>query len=215
MPTAAAAPAVAHEIRDPLLRERAVDGLLHSPPGEDPIDAAKATGDAISAMVGSGEASPADLDALLGLELHAQQVTGDLLNRYVDGDGAQRAFDLRDWIAALRLSKKFYQGYERLLRHTQQTSDHYWLAHAHFILVKLFHHRQVEFLLRSIRFKKRIPGQWREIHEAYKYALMRGIAMHSIAGEGDSRDSASTPEQQYIRLLLLEVINNGRVSPTQ
>ncbi len=213
MPTAAAAPAVAHEIRDPLLQEKAVDGLLHSLLGEDPVTAQKATCDAISGIVGSEQPTPAELDALLSLELHAQQVSGELLNRYVDGDGALRAFNLQDWIAALRLSKKFYQGYERMLRHTQQTSDHYWLGHAHFVLVRMFHHRQVEFLLRFIRFKKRIPGQWKEIHEAYKYALMRGIAMHSIAGDDESREAATTLEQQYIRLLLLEVINNGQFSP--
>ena len=213
MPTAATATAVAHENRDPLLQETAVDGLLHSLPGEDPISAQKAVCDAISGFVGSGEASPAELDALLSLELHARQISGELLNRYVDGDGAPRAFNLQDWIAALRLSKKFYQGYERLLRHTQQTSDHFWLARAHFILVRMFHHRQVEFLLRFVRFKKRIPGQWKEIHEAYKYALMRGIAMHSIAGDDDPREMSSTLEQQYVRLLLLEVINNGQFSP--
>ena len=211
MPTAATA--VAHEIRDPLLQERAVDGLLHSLLGEDPVTAQKATCDAISGIVGSDQPTPAELDALLSLELHAQQTSGELLKRYVDGDGALRAFNLQDWIAALRLSKKFYQGYERMLRHTQQTSDHYWLAHAHFVVVRMFHHRQVEFLLRFIRFKKRIPGQWKEIHEAYKYALMRGIAMHSIAGDDDSREAATTLEQQYIRLLLLEVINNGQFAP--
>jgi len=213
MPTAAAAPAVAHEIRDPLLQEKAVDGLLHSLLGEDPVTAQKATCDAISGIVSSEQPTPAELDALLSLELHAERVSGELLTRYVDGDGTLRAFNLQDWIAALRLSKKFYQGYERMLRHTQQTSDPYWLGHAHFVVVRMFHHRQVEFLLRFIRFKKRIPGQWKELHETYKYALMRGIAMHSIVGGEESREAATTLEQQYIRLLLLEVINNGQFSP--
>ena len=213
MPTAAAAPAAAHAIRDPLLQEKPGDGLLHSLLGEDPVTAQKATCDAISRIAGSEQPTPAELDALLGLELHAQEVSDELLNRYVDGDGALRAFNLQDWIAALRLSKKFYQGYERMLRHTQQTGDHYWLAHAHFIVARMFHHRQVELLLRFIRFKKRIPGQWKEIHEAYKYALMRGIAMHSVAGDDDPHEGAATLEQQYIRLLLLEVINNGQFSP--
>ncbi len=43
---------------------------------------------------------------------------------------------------------------------------------------------------------------------------MRGIAMNSTAEDAeDARDTASTLEQQYIRLLLLEVLNNGQFSP--
>ena len=63
------------------------------------------------------------------------------------------------------------------------------------------------------------PGRWKEIHEAYKFALMRGLAMNhkqktsTAEDAGDARDTASTLEQQYIRLLLLEVLNNGQFSP--
>jgi hypothetical protein len=212
--SAYAASPIAAQIPDPVRQQTGGDGLLHSLQGQDPINAQKTACDAISRILESDQVGPIHLEALLELDLHAQQIGNRLLNRYVDGDDRSRSFDLRDWISALRLGKKFCQAYERLLRHTQDTSDHYWLAHAHFVLVKLFHHRQTEFLLRFIRFKKRIPGQWKEIHEAYKYALMRGIAMHSVAGDAeDSREMATTPEQQYIRLLLLEVINNGQFSP--
>ena len=167
-----------------------------------------------SRILAADEVNTGQLDALLSLEAGRQRICHQLLNRYVDGDAQVRAFDLRDWIAALRLSKKFFQGYERLLQRVQEGTDHHWLAHAHFVLVRLFHHRQTEFLLRFIRFKKRIPGQWKEIHEAYKFALMRGIAMNSTAEDAeDARDTASTLEQQYIRLLLLEVLNNGQFSP--
>lgn len=213
MPAAATAPAIAQEIRDPLPQEKAVDGLLHSLLGEDPVLAQKATCAALAGIAGPEPPTAAELGALLGLEARARQISGELLTRYVEGDGPQRAFSLQDWIAALRLSKKFYQGYERMLRHTQQTSEQYWLAHAHIVLVRMFHHRQAEFLLRFIRYKKRIPGQWKEIHEAYKYALMRGIALQGIGGGDDPQETATSLEHQYIRLLLLEVINNGQFSP--
>lgn len=213
--TAHAASPVAAQTPDPLRHAPAGNGLLRSLHGEDPIQAQRTACDAVSRILESDQVGPIHLEALLDLDLHAQEITDRLLNRYVDGGGQVRAFDLRDWISALRLSKKFFQAYERLLRHTQETADHYWLAHAHFVLVNLFHHQQTEFVLRFIRFKKRIPGQWKEIHDAYKFALMRGIAMHTAApGNTDEAcDAGTTLEQQFIRLLLFEVINNGQYSP--
>ncbi len=214
MQTPDTAPRPATGLPEPLRPGAAGRALVHSLPGRDPISAQKSACDAISRILAADEVSTGQLDALLSLEASGQRICNQLLNRYVDGDAQVRAFDLQDWIAALRLSKKFFQGYERLLRRVQEGTDHHWLAHAHFVLVRLFHHRQTEFLLRFIRFKKRIPGQWKEIHEAYKFALMRGIAMNSAAGDAeDARDTASTLEQQYIRLLLLEVLNNGQFSP--
>ena len=213
--TADSAPPVAAHLPDPLRPEKAADGLSHSLQVQDPISAQKTACDEISRILESDHPGPAQLEALRTLEVHAQRICNRLLNRYVDGDAQLRSFDLRDWVSALRLSKKFYQTYEQLLRQAQESADPFWLAHAHFIVVKLFHHRQIEFLLRFIRFKKRIPGQWKEIHETYGFAHMRGIAMHSI-GSGkvdDIHEMATTPEQQYIRILLLEVINNGQFSP--
>ena len=78
MPTAATAPAVADEIRDPLLQEKAVDGLLHSLPGRDPITAQKSACDAISRILAADEVSTGQLDALLSLEAGAH--SGSAIN---------------------------------------------------------------------------------------------------------------------------------------
>jgi len=213
--TADAAPPASIQASDPLRPQTAADGLLDPLQGQDPIAAQETACNAISRILESDKVAPIHLELLLNLEFPAHQISNRLLNRYVAGDAQLGSFDLKYWISALRLSKKFFHAYERLLRHAEESTDHYWATHAHFVLVKLFHHRQTEFLLRFIRFKKRIPGQWKEIHEAYKFAFMRGIAMHSTGASkvDDTLEMATTLEQQYIRILLFEVINNGRFSP--
>ncbi len=117
----------------------------------------------------------------------------------------------------MRLSQAFYQAYENFYRHVQSTSDVYFLAHAHSIVVQLFHHRRIEFLLRYFRFKKRIPAQWKELRDVYRFAQSRGMTTHGVASKegGDTREVPTTPEEQYVRLLLLDMMNNGQFSPRE
>ncbi len=124
MQTPDTAPRPATGLPEPLRPGAAGGALVHSLPGRDPIGAQKSACDAISRILAADEVSTGQLDALLSLEAGGQRICNQLLNRYVDGDAQVRAFDLRDWIAALRLSKKFCQGYERLLRHVQEGTDH-------------------------------------------------------------------------------------------
>jgi hypothetical protein len=218
MPTADTALPVRTEQVDQSRNGTALSDLLwRSLPSQDPINAQMAVCEAISKLLENDQPNVSQLEALLALDRHAQHITKELLNRYVEGDGQQRPFERSFWISALRLSRSFFQPYEHVVRQMQSTADVRWRAHAHSVVVQLFHHRHIEFLLRFIRFKKHISGQWRELHETYKFAQSRGIAMQGIAaGQTDGRDGISTtPEQQYIRLLLLELMNNGQFSPRE
>jgi hypothetical protein len=193
------------------------DLLWHSLQAQDPITAQRAVCEAISRLLENDQPNVSQLEALLALDRHAQSITRELLNRYVEGDGQLRPFERNFWISALLLSRSFFQPYENVLRQMQSAADVHWRAHAHSVVVQLFHHRHIEFLLRFIRFKKHISGQWKEVHETYKFAKSRGMATQGIAAgqTGDRNEISTTPEQQYIRLLLLELMNNGQFSPRE
>jgi hypothetical protein len=199
------------------LNGAAADGLWRSVSHHDPIQAQNLMCLSIGKLL-EGEAPNArQLEALFVLDRNAETLSRQLLNLYVDGDAQQRPFERSFWIAALRLSQSFFQAYEHFLRHLRISADAYLLTHAHAIVVQLFDHRQTEFILRFIRFKKRIPGQWKELHEAYRFARKRGIAMHSVGAnrDDDTHEVPTTPEQQFIRLLLLEALNDGQFSPRE
>ena len=194
-----------------------MDNLWHSLSTHDPIQAQNLTCGSIGKLLEDNQPSARQFEALLALDRHAELLSHQLLNLYVEGDDGVRPFERSFWIAGLRLSQSFFQAYERFLRHIRNTADAYWLTHAHAVVVQLFHHRQTELILRFMRFKKRIPGQWKELHEAYRFARKRGIAMHSIDASqtDDPREMPMTPEQQFIRLLLLEALNDGQFSPRE
>jgi len=217
MGTADAVTPVATDKTERLLNGGAADSLWRSLSSHDPIQAQNLTCGSIGKLLEDGQPSPSQLEALFTLDQQAQPISQQLLDLYVEGEAQLRPFERTFWISALRLSQSFFQAYDHFLRHIRNTADAYWLKRAHCVVVHLFHHRQTEFLLRFIRFKKRIPGQWREVHETYRFARTRGIAMHSIgAMQTDvAAEMPTTPEQQYIRLLLLEAMNDGQFSPRE
>ena len=193
------------------------DGLWRAFPGEDPVIAQQAVCDSIARILASNLSRASQLDALLRLDRRAQELDKQLLNRYVEGNAQLRLFERKVWVSALRLSQAFYRAYENFYRYVQGTSDVYPLAHAHSIVVALFRHRRIEFLLRSFRFKKRIPAQCKELREAYRFAQSRGMTTQVVASsEGsDKPEEPATPEEQYVRLLLLDIMNNGQFSPRE
>jgi hypothetical protein len=216
MGTAANAPRLGTEQTAPLRNAGAADSPWRSEWTNDPINAQNLICESIYRLLQDDRLSSRQFEALLALDRQAQQIGDRLLNIYVEGGNQRRPFERRFWIAAMRLSQSFFQAHEHFLRHIRNTAEVSWPAHAHTIVIRLFHHRQTEFLLRFIRFKKRIPGQWKELHEIYRFARARGMAQRTGTGQPDvNHGTLTTPEQHYIRLLLLELMNNGQFSPRE
>ena len=189
---------VGTEVPGRLLKNVTGESLLPSIPQNDPIAAQKVLCLAIKLLVQSGQHELAQLDTLFALEPQAQSVSKLLLTRYVEGDGKLRSFDWRAWQAAIRLSQAFYQTHDHFLRYIWSTTDGTWTKHEPSVLVQLFHHRKVEFLLRFLRYKKRNSGQWRELHAMYLRAHEADLSNRPEAnresdhGLSDCRKTATT-----------------------
>jgi len=190
---------------------------LHSIPPEDPVEAQKILCIATHLLVQATPPEPNQLDKLFALERQAQAVTKQLLTRYIEGNGRLRAFDWRLWQAAIRLCQSFYQAYEHFLCCIRDADGDAWAKHEPAVLVQLFHHRKVEFLLRFLRYKKRNSGHWRDLHTMYLRALESDRPIRSeahVEPDADNR-SAGQLKQEYLQILLLEAMNSGQFSPRE
>jgi len=193
------------------------EGLFPSMPQDDPIETQKAVCQAITQLMQDGQSEISRLDALFALERQAQPVSELLLTQYVEGDRQLRSFDWRAWRAAMQLNQSFFQAYEYLLHRVRNTTDDGWNEHEPLVLAQLFHHRKVELLLRFLRYKKRNSGQWRQLHEMYRLARERDLLNRAevIIETDGKRGTVEKMEQQYLQILLLEAMNNGRFSPRE
>ena len=186
-------------------------------PTQDTVIAQRLLCTELARLLPGRDPQPSDLGALVAYDRHATQLGKRLVVRYVEGDAQLRSLDRRVYTAALRLSRAFAQAYENMLTHVRQAQDSSWRAHASTVLVRLFRHRQLEFLLRIFRYKKRNSEQWRQLHESYRFAMDRGITR-----ERPVTDTATNPlgnarsvEQEFIQILLLDALNTGQFSPRE
>lgn len=152
-------------------------------PTQDTVNAQRLLCTELARLLSGRNPQPSDLGALVAYDRHATQLGKRLVVRYVEGDAQLRSLDRSVYIAALRLSRAFAHAYENMLTHVQQAQDTSWRAHASTVLVHLFRHRQLEFLLRIFRDKKRNSEQWRQLHESYRLAMDRGITREPPAAD--------------------------------
>ena len=174
----------------------------------DPTETQKAICEAIAGLIQDGQPDISRLEALLALERQTQPVIDLLLTQYVEGDAHIGSFEWKAWNAALRLSQSFCQAHEYFLHHIAKIANGYWTDPEPLVRVQLFHHRKVELLLRLLRYKKRSPEIWKQLHQTYRLAQERDL----LSGLGRTIGEL---EQQYLQILLLEAMNNGRFSPRE
>ena len=174
----------------------------------DPIETQQAICEAITALMRDGQADVSRLEALLALERQTQPMIDVLLTRYVEGDAQIGSFEWKAWNAALRLSQAFCQAHEFFLQRIAAIAGGYWTDPEPLVRVQLFHHRKIELLLRFLRYKKRSPEIWKQLHQTYRLADERDVLNRRGRTIGEL-------EQQYLQILLLEVMNNGRFSPRE
>ena len=181
----------------------------------DPIETQKAVCESIAHLIQDGRPEIGKLDALLALERQAQAVNELLLSQYVEGDLQVGSFEWKAWNGALQLNQSLFQANEYFLHHLQTATDDYWGEHEPLLVAHLFHHKKVEFLLRLLRYKKHSPELWRQLHEMYRVAYDRGLLEGVDAGSDPvgKYPGMANFERQYLQVLLLEAMNNGRFSP--
>ena len=174
----------------------------------DPIETQQAICEAIAGLIRDGQPDISRLEGLLALERQTQPAIDLLLTQYVEGDAHIGSFEWKAWNAALRLSQSFCQAHEYFLGHVAKLANDYWTDPEPLLRVQLFHHRKIELLLRLLRYKKRSPEIWKQLHQIYRLAHDRDLLNRPGRTIGEL-------EQQYLQILLLEAMNNGRFSPRE
>jgi hypothetical protein len=198
---------VQSERHDYPIKRMAGEGVFPSVQA-DPIETQQAICEAIAGLIRDGQPEISRLEALLALERQIQPVIDLLLTQYVEGDAQIGSFEWKAWNAALRLSQSFCQAHEYFLHHIAKIANGYWTDPEPLVRVQLFHHRKVELLLRFLRYKKRSPEIWKQLHQMYRTAHQRDLLNRLGRTIGEL-------EQQYLQILLLEAMNNGRFSPRE
>ncbi len=200
----------------PLASAAEADHFWRLLPRNDPLTASKSISEALGDLSAQKEFNRDQLRALLTLDQRTRALGNALLVNYSTPSAQLKPFERRYWRSAFALSRSFRSAFDHLL--VFMRNDHRvrgWRKYAPEVVVRMFRHWQVEFLLRPFLNDAPTPEPWGRLHSVYQFADAQGWSHHPIAdnGDGDADASPSTLQKEYIHILLLELLNGGQFSP--
>ncbi len=185
-------------------------------PRDDPFAAQGAVSEALSDIVARNQPNLGQLRALLALDQLARSLGDALLVDYATADAQTPSLETSSWQSAFALSRSFGHAFEHALRRIRDDGPpRGWREHITTVLLRLFQHRQVEFLLRPFISEHSIADSWSELHRAHRYAEASGMLSQPLVSRRCHEECGeeSTLEREYIHILLLELFNGGHLSP--
>lgn len=200
----------------PLNSVTAADQFWQLLPREDPVAAQRAVSEVLAVLATRSQLTLGQFRALLALDQLGRGLGDALLVDYLTGPQSPSP-ETNAWQSAYGLSRSFAQAFERALLQIQNSEPaRGWHEHLTTVLLRLFQHRQVEFLLRPFFTSEHsdLDG-WAGLHGAYRYADAIGARLHPLVSRRCHEEcgEASTLEREYIHLLLLQLLNGGHLSP--
>lgn len=169
-----------------------------------------------SALARVSSSGKPDIDrfrALRALDRRMHGPLGEMLSEYAALGRQSPELAGRLWDATFELSRAFAHEYSYLMRFLRDiVPGDAWLEHVPEIIVRLFRHREIELYLTLCRYAAWPRERWKFLHDIYAFALSMKVSqcdvlMYHLA---DKTAVSVTPEQVYLRVLLLQVVAGGQ-----
>jgi hypothetical protein len=187
-------------------------------PQDDAFALQKAVLDLVGDFPGARrEAGPAQVEALLRIDARLEPVVVQLTHQYVTNYQKSTAVETRLWHSVFDLVKAFVAAYNHALKAGYPRAENKrWRAVLPWVLVRLAHYKGLDGKFRLFRYSQWIPAQWREFHELYEFARMRGWQREQLVfGAGTFSRPGVCVEQEYLKTLLLMRLDSGNFTPDQ
>ena len=166
---------------------------------------------------GGGDATAAQLEALLKLDARLEPLIKDLTKQYTINYQKSSTVESRLWHAVFDLVKGFIAAYNAALQAGfPHAENKRWRVILPWALVRLAHYKGLDGKFRLFRYSHWIPAQWREFHEIYELARARSWQREQLVfGAGSFAAPGVFLEQVYLNMLLLMRLDSGNFTPDQ
>jgi len=160
---------------------------------------------------------PAQAEALLRIDARFEPIISHLTAQYTANYQRSSGVETRLWHGVFDLVKAFNGAYQAMLKAGYAAGEQKrWKSVLPRVLVRLAHFKALDGKFRLFRYGHWIPAQWRELHELYEFARMRGWQREQLSDGGNLfANPSSSLEQEYIRALLLMRLDSGSFTPDQ
>jgi hypothetical protein len=203
---------------DALSDAEAAENFWDSLPRHDPIEMQRRLCDELAKGARWDKLDINRFRALRVLDRRAGRLLEGIVAEYAVWDGQSPALERPLWHAALEMSRSFAHDFDRFLRTVRAgAAGSAWQERTPELLIRLFQHREIELLLALFRYIKWPRGRWKSLHDAFRFATATGFATRvvPIGKRADGSIITVTPEQVYVRILLLQQLDGGQFRPEE
>jgi hypothetical protein len=205
-------------LQDPLRGGSAAARWVGSLPTADPLQLQHEALDLIASFPGGRRRiGPGQAEALLRVDARCEPIIAQLTAQYTANYQRSSSVETRLWHGVFDLVKAFTAAYQATLKAGYAAGEQKrWKTVLPRVLVRLAHYKAIDGKFRLFRYGHWIPAQWRELHELYEFARMRGWQREPLSfGGGEFSRPGRSLEQEYIQSLLLMRLDSGNFTPDQ
>jgi len=205
-------------LSDPLSSANRAGRWIDQLPAQETIAIQREALELVSGFPGARkEPGPGQVEALLRIDARIEPVIAQLTQQYTTSYQKSTSVESRLWHAVFDLVKAFTAAYQIALKAGYpRTQSKRWRAILPWVLVRLAHYKGLDGKYRLFRYSNWIPAQWREFHELYEFARMRGWQREQLVfGVGAFSRPGISFEQEYLKTLLLMRLDSGNFTPDQ
>jgi len=204
-------------LSDPLRNAPAVTRWMATLPAGDVLQLQREALELVSSFPGSRRSiGPSQADALLRIDARLESLILELTEQYSAHYQRSTAVETRLWHGVFDLVKAFIAAYQAVLKAGHLGEQRRWKAIMPKVLIRLAHYKGIDGKFRLFRYGQWIPAQWRDLHELYEFARMRGWQRETLGTSVDEFERTNVSlENEYVKALLLMRLDSGSFTPDQ
>jgi hypothetical protein len=199
--------------KDPLADAKTAERWLASFPASDPLAIHAALLVELGALTErDARRAPARLEAVFHLDVQTKALRKSLTAQYLEHGNRSTSVESQLWQALFDLTQGFllcYQAFEREI--SQYSQNNKWQVLLPQLIARQIIHQGLDAKIRLYRYEQWIPARWVDLHALFQMACTAQIERQPVADLAGS--VLTTIEQEYLRVLLLQLMNAGNLSP--
>jgi len=199
--------------KDPFSDAKTVERWLAGFPANDPL----ALHAGVLAELGrtserDAKRTPPRLEAVLQADLHTEPLRKSLTSQYLEHGPRSTKIENQLWQALFDLTQGFLLCYQAFAREVSaHAQSNKWQALLPQLIARQIIHQGLDAKIRLFRYEQWIPGKWTDLHALFQMACSAQIERQALAVL--SEGGVTTIEQEYLRVLVLQLMNSGNLTP--
>jgi len=199
--------------KDPLADAKTAERWLASFPASDPLAVHSALLVELGALTErDARRAPARLEAVFHLDVQTEALRKSLTAQYLEHGNRSTRVESQLWQALFDLTQGFLLCYQAFAREiSQYPQNNKWQLLLPQLIARQIIHQGLDAKIRLYRYEQWIPARWVDLHAHFQMACTAQIERQPVAVLAGG--VLTTIEQEYLRVLLLQLMNAGNLSP--